>query len=787
MFAAACAETVPVEGEGEEGNEPVAECDVTTPTICASQTSYKVCVNGSFQVKNCAVGQNCVNGLCVNNGSENPPIDNPPVISECLDNQTECFGEAVRTCVNGKWVTTSCANGSTCVNGQCVVPLCNNDFAPVCEGNAIKTCVNNAFVLSECAEGTTCKDAQCVVPSVQDECLSTFVSVCEGNAIKSCVNGKFSLQTCLADQTCENSEQGAACIQSKVCEDSETSVCAGNKIKSCVDGKYSYFDCGQDTCQDSAAGASCVIKGECEDSMIPTCEGNKVKSCKNGAFKYDECAAGTACQASALGAQCIATAECNSKFVPTCDGNQIKSCVNGKFSYEDCGANECTVGVNGAVCQAHAVIPTVGDKCDESLVEVCDGNTGYYCKDNKVTTFTCEDSVPCAVRAADNYSDCAESCVQGSPDKIECLNYYGYPLAATYSCDATTSGSYASFMSAYEFCDSECIDGVGCKAVEACDDSYVESCDGNVGYYCDENQVTTFECDASAPCAVRAADNYSDCAESCQKGDPSKVTCLDYYGYQLAVTYNCEATTSGSYASFMGDYEVCEDGCVEGKGCKNNSVVIPTVGDPCDDSLVEVCDGNTGYYCSEEKVTTFECDETMPCAVRASDNYSDCAESCVQGSPDKIECLNYYGYPLAATYSCDATTSGSYASFMSAYEFCDGDCIEGTGCKPVEKCDDSYVESCVGNVGYYCDNGVVETLECDASTPCAVRAEDNYADCAESCEKGDPDEIVCINYYGTIYSGRFTCSLTSNGTYASFLNGGYKACSNGCTNGLGCN
>ena len=105
------------------------------------------------------------------------------------------------------------------------------------------------------------------------------------------------------------------------------------------------------------------------------------------------------------------------------------------------------------------------------------------------------------------------------------------------------------------------------------------------------------------------------------------------------------------------------------------------VGAVCDLNYVESCSGNTGYYCSEGAVTSFQCSDSAPCKVREYDHYSDCAEACNPGDGTSIVCLSYYGWDIAAAYECAATTDGDAGKFLVWSQWCSEGCVNGVGCK----------------------------------------------------------------------------------------------------------
>ncbi|MBR4985473.1 MAG: hypothetical protein IKY83_07030 [Proteobacteria bacterium] len=596
--------------------------------------------------------------------------------------------------------------------------------------------------------------------------------ICNASGVRQeCVDGEYVSIPCPTGRTCNSGE----CLSIQECNPATTKpVCAGNSVKYCSESKWTYelTDCGALACTSGPNGAYCD-----PDSVTPetVCNAGAQRCtslgahqvCSNNTWVDSPCPSGQTCKAGS----CVAEAACKEGATRCAAGEAVQECQDGVWkTISVCnqpGADTCRSGK----CVEAGSIPNVGDSCDDNFTEVCDGNTGYYCHESKVETFECDSDAPCAVRASDNYSDCASECNAGDPAENVCVDYMGNPLSVKYTCDKTEDGSYAYFMGEYEVCKSSCSNGVcdgqtptactdgtkrcsgkdvqtctngewvtsqscdiSCKSGacssdpvtipsvgDKCDDNFVELCDGNTGYYCSEGTVDTIDCDNDAPCAVRASDNYSDCAVACNAGDPAESVCMTYMGYPLAVQYTCDKTEAGGYGYFMGDYTFCESSCDNGvcdgqspatctegakkcsgktvQTCKNGAWVDsqtcdekcsngacvsggtgPTVGDKCDDNFVEVCDGNTGYYCSEGAVATIECDSDAPCAVRAADNYSDCAIACNAGDPAEKVCMTYMGYPLSVQYTCDKTEAGGYGYFMGDYEFCESSCNNGV-CK----------------------------------------------------------------------------------------------------------
>ena len=299
--------------------------------------------------------------------------------------------------------------------------------------------------------------------------------------------------------------------------------------------------------------------------------------------------------------------------------------------------------------------------------------------------------------------------------------------------------------------------------------------------YCEEGEVARFECE-DAPCGVRKADQYADCAESCNAGDPDIVRCEeDLFGGVYSTVYSCAETTDGSYAYFASDTSECVGVCKDGIGC--------TAPEDCKVSdYVEKCESNAAYYCDEESgiVAADACDEDAPCQIRKSNKTANCAASCQESDEPKTACSSsFLGVNIYVKSTCEETEDGNFAVFTD-YEFCKEDCTNDKGCIPYETCDvKQYDAKCEDDVIYYCLNGVVRKRDCAANKlTCMIREEDNYAGCVQTCTEGTEETVECIEDVDGIYAMHTTCDKTTDGTFALFEE--EEICEDACKEGVGC-
>ncbi|MBQ1926874.1 MAG: hypothetical protein II180_12245 [Proteobacteria bacterium] len=800
--------------------------------VCQDANTLLQCnADGTTSAIPCANG--CSNGVC------NSSAGNSCTASVCQDSDT------LLACANGVQTSVACPYG--CEAGVCK-EACTSNYCK--DGATLMVCADGRSTAQACEHG-------CDAGACKDACTSNFCR--DANNLMVCdASGNMQLVNCPL-----GCDAGACKTSAEGCTNGDAK-CDGDTLKICMNNAWIDRECANGCANNACAGE----EPECQAGAKECLDANTARTCVAGGWVSANCANG--CEAGACVSAPVDKCTDGSK---KCDGNAVMNCVGGEWVKGDTCSEIC---LNGA-CASAGDLPKVGDKCDANFSEVCANNVGYYCADGAVDSIECSDEAPCAVRAADTYADCAESCKAGDPAKGVCVDYMGHPLAIQYSCEATTDGGYAYFMGEdYEICEVSCVEGKCSNeqppvSYELCDDSCQVEGGQSCSAYCAEKYG------ASVTCALDS-DGYIECANSCSNAGDKAPVCITSQGTGYLLNQVCtDVDGKLLFLTDYSDYSACANGCnaagtaceggvtpgtctegakqcsgktvqvctngawVDDKTCENacsagkctDPSVVPTVGDNCDDSLVEVCDGNTGYYCYDGKVDTIECSDERPCAVRAADNYSDCAETCKAGDPAKGECMDYYGYPLAVQFVCEKTEDGGYAYFMSEnYQFCEESCsagvcdgaepgsctegakqcsgktvqvctngawVNGETCENAcsngactsggdlpnvgDKCDENFAEVCDGNTAYYCAYGEVDTLSCNNERPCAVRAADNYSDCAETCKAGDPAKGMCMNYMGSSLAVKYTCEKTTAGGYAYFMSQDYEVCEVSCVDG----
>ena len=1002
---------------GQWGN--VKTCD-----LACIDNQCAVCTNGATQCSGKTL-QTCTNGQWVNYKTcDLACLDNKCAV--CTNGTTQCSGKTLQTCTNGQWVNYKTCD-LACVDSKCAV--CTNG-ATQCSGKTLQTCTNGQWVNVKTCD-LACVDSKCAV-------CTSGTTQCAGKTLQTCTHGQWvntktcdlacldnkcavctsgtaqcsgkTLQTCTHGQWVNAKTCDLACINNKcaVCTNG-AKQCSNKTVQICTNGAW----VNNVTCSDKCSNGVCVstdpVAGEsCDKNTYEggcSSDGTKRYYCSNaGKLVEKNCNTGTTCVVKGNNSSICEYASCTNNGAKQCFGNIIQICKNGQWVNDVTCSVKCA---NGA-CVSSGSMPT-GDKCDKnSFVEMCANNVGYYCgSDGVVYALECDNSKPCAVRATDTYADCAETCKAGDPAKSVCMDYYGYPLAIQYNCVPTTDGGYAYFMGQnYEFCESSCVDGKcnnnNKQAYEICPDdcqqngqSCVDSCKAkSATSTCVLDSGQYIECaescsniNAKQPICITVSSgsyalnqvctnvdgkklwitdysDYSKCANSCNTAGTAcegDAYCENYECWQYLQTFEVPAITDKSISertSYNTQYEFIDNSGytwkikartdtengyyaidetsiilkadkatsiqVIGKSASiisqlafdwrswggdndkgtlqikindmvketlkftraetapsehkidiqgtvssiefvldttapgdksgrliidnirwnylylNNDIVSPTVGEKCDSRFVGMCASNTGYYCESGEVSTFNCDSSAPCVVRAADTHAECAESCKAGDPTKTLCTNYYGYPLAIQYTCDKTTDGNYAYFMGQnYEFCKNSCIDGIcvddGSAPDDpvagaSCDKNTYDGGCSNDGtkrYYCGNdGKLVEKTCNNGTSCVVKGNnssvcektnnsltyelcdasckypngqtcidicqeesttstcvidsDKYIECSESCTKVDTTQPTCITVSSGSYALNQVCTEVDSKKLWITDYSNYSQCPNGC-------
>ena len=84
---------------------------------------------------------------------------------ECTSQAPYCSGNAVQTCVGGRWMTSNCANGTSCVNGVCSV-------APSCTGFGCDASADTSGASSD--GGRQCNSTTCAGCCSMNSCITAL-------------------------------------------------------------------------------------------------------------------------------------------------------------------------------------------------------------------------------------------------------------------------------------------------------------------------------------------------------------------------------------------------------------------------------------------------------------------------------------------------------------------------------------------------------------------------------------------------------------------------------------
>ncbi|ESO97365.1 hypothetical protein LOTGIDRAFT_231558 [Lottia gigantea] len=197
---------------------------VEDPDDC---TRYKQCVNGEYVSRSCALGTGFSQsgGYC--DHLYNLPNCNPDSGKECTGNGLEEDPDdctRYRECVNGEYVSRSCAPGTGFSQslGDCDqlsnLPSCNPDSSNKCTGPGLeedpddctryRECVNGEYVSRSCAPGTGFSQSlgDCDQISNLPSCNPDSSNECTGPGLeedpddctryRECVNGEFITRSC---------------------------------------------------------------------------------------------------------------------------------------------------------------------------------------------------------------------------------------------------------------------------------------------------------------------------------------------------------------------------------------------------------------------------------------------------------------------------------------------------------------------------------------------------------------------------------------------------------------
>ena len=330
---------------------------------------------------------------------------------ECEDGETQCEGDLVKQCENGKWgETKACELGMVCSHNKCEeidIKKCSNDDKPVCEEGLIKRCINGEWAEPVPCEGeNTCIDGVC---TSREGCNVNESPRCEGNSVIRCVEGKWSIPEpcggaqCVDGQCkCEgNIEDGDWICEDGIwvekcdfegmieCDDRKNfRICKSNRwIKDVCDGDLicGLNGCGEVSCYEGGDCPEgyicdmrrCIVK-ECEDGKIE-CVGNESRrECISGKWYEMQCGEGELCE----NGRCVTChngqTRCdpdNKSVFQLCENNEWKFVVN-------CGDKQCDgtrIGTNQyKACECEVGNTKPGNGNNDNCYFECNGGIKEY-------------------------------------------------------------------------------------------------------------------------------------------------------------------------------------------------------------------------------------------------------------------------------------------------------------------------------------------------------------------------------------------------------------------------
>lgn len=270
----------------------------------------------------CAVGLQCVTGICM------VPPDIPEPAPPCED-LTDCLFNGStdgRSCEEGTCVWISCSS-----DGDCGTRVCDEG---VCTERTV--CVAD----DDCKDGQICDEGACRSPCVNDE-------DCAESGLDTCVEGRC-YQSCFIDLLCF----GGIC-EDGICVDAECEedLDCGEENVACENGRcISFLGCEEDEdCFDPdyycnelnrcEERPGCQSDAECGPSGL--CLGGLCRDALS-CFDSDDCETGQEC----IGEKCVSRPECRSNI--DCSGEQIcvnQSCADPSYSEPSALALQSPFGV----------------------------------------------------------------------------------------------------------------------------------------------------------------------------------------------------------------------------------------------------------------------------------------------------------------------------------------------------------------------------------------------------------------------------------------------------------
>ena len=235
----------------------------------------------------------------------------------------------------------------------------------------------------------------------------------------------------------------------------------------------------------------------------------------------------------------------------------------------------------------------------------------------------------------------------------------------------------------------------------------------------------------------------------------------------------------------------CTNGTCDKGVCVTDTMKAVKADDPCDETFVEFCNGNSTVYCSSKgTVVIADCTDDGGCSIiKQKDGTKEVATAWCRGAFENCtdaDATEPYTVPYCITeeyeeteyayeslHYCIKNTENTYTAIdglnMNIGSMCRATCnADNTGCEKLHPeegntCDkDTYVDKCAKSVAVNCDEGVVTALDCSEyeGYECVAGAEG--ASCLKPCEDLN-DRFVCEHYVDNIYySGKYVCE---NGYY----------------------
>ena len=583
------------------GNGKPASC-TENATQCQGN-SVQTCINGTWITTVASCQDGCVNGACVvpgtgcdggtcDNTPENPNPSDPA--AQCpIEGATQCDGNIVQTCTDGKWVNaaTPCANG--CEFGLCIENVTSCSFESKCDGNIMKSCYDLSdydMGIMYSAENCRNYNMECAELEEDGETYAYCLKPCDtvDATAPMCVEDYFS--SYVTTGVCTDVGNGQLYYLESL--DGDFEECPG------------FCDYVNDTC---------LILSEdegkpCDDTFVERCENGNAVYCDDGIVAVETCVDNEICKVNAQNqmALCVESCTTENESVFICDDSYYED-----YAVEFLDTYTCQKSTDNDLalfpisqqlcssCQDLTCTVTdadkgigleVGDSCNLNLFEnhCANANTMYSCEvdymvmDYVVTASTCTDS--CQVAIANNKHTVA--CAQGTCETLGSTTLAcdstedGAQFSTTQTCLATESGTNHYFVTDYEECDGACNpetktcamlhpdQGKSCTGMA----DYPDNCQNNVLAYCYDNAVAVVDC-SSEPgysCQIsNALGGYGDCVQTCDTPTELAPVCEydSYYETDILYTRICETIGDANYY-FNAVEDACYEGCNDaGNGC----------------------------------------------------------------------------------------------------------------------------------------------------------------------------------------------------------------------------